>query len=95
MLLLSRFKISGHSMTPTYKEGDNVLVSSVPLIFAKPKKGDVVVFEKFNRFYIKRIDKMEKGKYFLVGDNKKDSFDSRRFGSVNGNQIKAKVIRKI
>jgi len=82
-------------MTPTYKEGDNVLVSSVPLIFAKPKKGDVVVFEKFNRFYIKRIDKMEKGKYFLVGDNKKDSFDSRRFGSVNENQIKAKVIRKI
>lgn len=82
-------------MTPTYKEGDNVLVSSFPLVFAKPKKGDVVVFEKFNRFYIKRIDKMEKGKYFLVGDNKSDSFDSRRFGSVKIEQIKAKVILKI
>ncbi|MBP9716477.1 MAG: S26 family signal peptidase [Candidatus Levybacteria bacterium] len=94
-MLLSRFKISGHSMTPTYSEGDNVLVSSLPLIFTKPKKRDVVVFEKFNRFYIKRIDKMEKGKYFLVGDNKKDSFDSRRFGSVKREQIKAKVILKI
>lgn len=94
-MLLSRFKISGHSMDPTYSEGDNVLVSSLPLIFARPKKRDVVVFEKFNRFYIKRIDKIEKGKYFLVGDNKKDSFDSRRFGSVKRDQIKAKVILKI
>ncbi len=94
-MLLSRFKISGHSMAPTYSEGDNVLVSSLPLIFARPKKRDVVVFEKFNRFYIKRIAKIEKGKYFLVGDNKKDSFDSRRFGSVKRNQIKAKVILKI
>lgn len=82
-------------MTPTYSEGDNVIVSSLPLLFAKPKKRDVVVFEKFNRFYIKRIDKMEKGKYFLVGDNKSDSFDSRRFGSVKRDQIKAKVILKI
>ena len=82
-------------MTPTYSEGDSVLVSSLPLIFTKPKKRDVVVFEKFNRFYIKRIDKIEKGKYFLVGDNKKDSFDSRRFGSVKRGQVKAKVILKI
>ncbi len=95
MLFLSRFKISGHSMTPTYSEGDSVLASSIPLLFSKPKKGDVVVFEKYNRLYIKRIGKIDKEKYFLVGDNKKDSHDSRRFGLVSDNQIKGKVIRKI
>ena len=82
-------------MTPTFSEDDNVLASSIPLLFSKPKKGDVVVFEKYNRLYIKRIDKIENGKYFLVGDNKSDSFDSRRFGSVTRSQIKGKVILKI
>lgn len=82
-------------MSPTYSPGDNVLVSFLPLIFSKPRKGDVVVFEKYNRLYIKRISKIEKEKYFLVGDNKKDSMDSRRFGLVSDNQIRGKVIRKI
>ena len=82
-------------MTPTFSEEDSVLVSSFPFLFIKPKKGDVVVFEKYNRLYIKRIGKIKEEKYFLVGDNKKDSEDSRRFGSVMRSQIKGKVIRKI
>ena len=95
MFLLSRFKIKGHSMSPKFSEEDSVLVSSIPFMFIKPKKGDVVVFEKFNRIYLKRIGKIKDDKYFLVGDNKKDSLDSRRFGTVDRNQIKGKVIFKI
>jgi phage repressor protein C with HTH and peptisase S24 domain len=94
-MLLSRFKISGHSMSPNFPQGSNVIASSLPLLFSKPKKGDVVVFEKFNRYYIKRIESESNGKYMLVGDNKSDSFDSRRFGSVKREQIKAKIIAKI
>ena len=82
-------------MSPTFSEEDSVLVSSIPFLFVKPKIGDVVVFEKYNRMYIKRIDKIEKDKYFLAGDTKKDSFDSRRFGSVLRKQIKGKIIYKI
>ena len=82
-------------MSPTYKENDKVIVSPIPQFFTKPKKGDVVIFEKFNRFYIKRINKIKDGKYFLVGENRKDSDDSRRFGSVSPNQIKGKVIFRI
>lgn len=82
-------------MKPTFSEDDSVLVSSVPLMFGKPKKGDVVVFEKYNRLYIKRIKKIKGEKYFLVGDNKKDSQDSRRFGFVSRKQIKGKVIFKL
>ncbi len=94
-MLLSRFKIVGHSMSPKFRENDNVLVSSLPFLFSSPKKGDVVVFEKFNRLYIKRIKKLKEEMYFLVGDNKKDSQDSRRFGSVSRQQIRGKVIIKI
>ncbi len=95
MLLISRFKISGHSMMPTYAENDSVIASSIPYWIFKPKKKDVVVFEKYNRLYIKRIKTIKDGKYFLVGDNKKDSLDSRRFGSVLRNQIKGKIIYKL
>ncbi len=95
MLLLSRFKIAGHSMAPKFSDNDSVLVSSIPFMFGKPKKGDVVVFEKYNRLYIKRIKKIKDEKYFLIGDNKKDSQDSRRFGLVKREQIKGKVIIKI
>ena len=95
MLLLSRFKIKGHSMSPKFSEDDSVLVSSIPFMFVKPRKGDVVVFEKYNRIYLKRIGKIKEDKYFLVGDNKKDSVDSRRFGFVNRNQIKGKVLLKL
>lgn len=82
-------------MSPKFSEDDSVLVSSVPFIFAKPKKGDVVVFEKHKRLYIKRIKKIKDEEYFLMGDNKKDSLDSRRFGSVSFNQIRGKVILKL
>lgn len=95
MLLFSRFKIAGHSMAPKFSENDNVLVSYFPFLFGKPKKGDVVVFEKYHRLYIKRIGKIKEEKYFLIGDNKKDSEDSRRFGLVKREQIKGKVLFKI
>lgn len=81
-------------MEPGLKDGKSVIVSSLPLIFGKPRKGDVVVFEKFNRTYLKRIGNVNNDKYFLVGDNKKDSRDSRVFGFVNISQIKGKVIFK-
>ena len=82
-------------MSPNYSEDESVLVSSIPFMFAKPKKGDVVVFEKFNRIYLKRIGKIKDEKYFLSGDNKKDSQDSKRFGLVSRKQIKGKVLLKL
>ncbi|MBI2621150.1 MAG: S26 family signal peptidase [Candidatus Levybacteria bacterium] len=82
-------------MSPAFSENDNVLVSYIPFLFGKPKKGDIVVFEKYHRLYIKRIKKIKDEKYFLVGDNKKDSMDSRRFGSVTRKQIKGKIILKL
>lgn len=94
-MLLSRFKIFGHSMRPTYDEGDNVLVSSIPFFFSKPKKNDVVVFEMNRKIYIKRIGEISDKKYFMLGDNQRDSDDSRNFGLVYRQQIKGKVISKL
>ncbi|MEK7534257.1 MAG: S26 family signal peptidase [Patescibacteria group bacterium] len=96
MLLFSLFKIEGHSMEPTIKNGQSVLASSLPYFFSKPKMGDIVVFRKNERVLMKRITKIDQSddgkKYFVKGDNEKDSMDSKRFGWISKNDIIGKVI---
>jgi len=45
-----------------------------------------------SKFLIKRISKIDGEKYFVSGDNKKDSMDSRRFGWILKKDIIGKVI---
>lgn len=75
-------------MSPFLKSGDIVLVSK----FGKVKPGDVVVFKIKNAVYVKRIEKKKENKYFLIGDNKKESIDSRKFGWIDKKDIIGKVI---
>lgn len=92
MPLFRFFKIHGHSMEPLIKDGQKVLVSSIPFIFSNPKKNDIVAFNLDNKIFIKRIEKIENGKYFLQGDNKDDSLDSRKLGFIERKDILGKVI---
>jgi len=82
-------------MIPSYYEKDRVIVSSISYLFMKPKKGDVVIFERNKKNYIKRIKYVKGNEFFLAGDNEKDSLDSRKFGLINRDQIKGKIIFKL
>jgi len=121
-------------MEPTLQQGQDVLVSSTPYLFVKPKIDDIVLIrhsgkrrmsasrispspspspigrgygvrvsgqyeEESYKFLIKRITKIDPSadgeKYFVSGDNKKDSMDSRRFGWILIKDIVGKVIYKI
>lgn len=94
-MLLGKFKITGHSMEPFLLNNQTVLASSIPFIFSKPKTGDIVVFKYQNRCYIKRIRKVKNSKHFLIGDNIKDSLDSKKMGWIERKDIIGKVIYKI
>jgi len=94
MLLLSRFRISGHSMEPVIKNGETVLVSSIPYFFSKPKIGDIVAFRKLEQVFVKRITRIDGDEYFLKGDNKKDSLDSRDFGWIKKKDVLGRLIFK-
>jgi nickel-type superoxide dismutase maturation protease len=96
MTILSRFKIHGHSMEPTLKPNDEVLVSSLSYFFTSPKRNDIVAFKdpRDNKVLIKRITKIETKKIFVQGDNKKHSTDSREFGMIEKKAIIGKVIFK-
>ena len=88
-------------MSPSLLPGDLVIIFRTKNI----KKNDVVVFEKDEDYYIKRVSKIENdstsprlrgaSRYFLEGDNKEESTDSRKFGWVDKQQIIGKVIYKI
>lgn len=93
-MLLSRVKVSGHSMEPTLKHNQTVIVSSIPFFFGQPKVEDVVILQH-GRCIIKRIIKIKENKIFVAGDNSKESTDSRGFGWISNKRIIGKVIFKI
>jgi nickel-type superoxide dismutase maturation protease len=95
MLLLAKFKIVGHSMEPTIRNGETVLVSNLFYSFKTPKIGDIVAFRGKDEALIKRITNINREKYFLEGDNQRDSLDSRTFGLISKQKILGKVIYKI
>jgi len=92
MFPITRFRISDRSMLPNFKEGDYVLVLK---IYFSLKSGDVIVFERNGKFLIKRIEQITNGKYFVAGDNRRLSKDSRHFGPITKEQIIGKVLIKI
>lgn len=92
---VSRFKIEDRSMEPTFKSGDYVIVNKLAYIFGNPSKGDVVVLKhpkEKGRVLIKRISLVTNSdEYYVVGDNKSFSQDSRHFGPVKKDLIIGKV----
>lgn len=76
-------------MSPNIKEGKEVLVSSIPYIFSKPKSGDVVAFWHFDKLLIKRIKRVKSSHYLVEGDNENDSL---KIGWKEKRDIIGKVI---
>jgi len=92
---LTGFRVEGNSMEPALEEGDSV--------FIEPSKhfraGDIVLanhpFKKSVKI-LKRIENVTlDGSYFLVGDNKSESTDSRSFGSIPAKEIIGKAVCRL
>lgn len=88
----SRFTVFGTSMLPTLKPGQDVLVFNWAYLFSKPKVGDIVIIRKNGKEMVKRIQKCHGRSVFVIGDNKKESTDSRDFGLVLRSEIVGKVV---
>ena len=130
-----RTRVNGHSMEPTYQEGDQLIVNKISCRFSSPDRNDVIVFDKpdENRKLIKRVVAipgdsvqivdgalyvnnkrvndpfsgmqkagcaaseimLDQDEYFVLGDNRGDSHDSRDFGPIKKRQIIGKAQFKI
>lgn len=77
-------------MLPTLKPGQDVLVLTW---FINPKIGDMVSVKVNGKDMVKRVRQMSSDQgIFVIGDNEKESTDSRKFGWINRLQIIGKVI---
>lgn len=81
-------------MLPTLRSSDIIFASSLPYLFKKPRINDIIITKdpRDKRPIIKRIVRIENGRYFLRGDNEKESTDSRQFGMIERKDIRGKVI---
>ena len=89
-------QICGYSMFPTLTDGEFYLGRR---IFNKSKCeiGEIYVYrppyeDEQEKFVIKRLADIKDGKYFFLGDNAEDSYDSRYYGYVNSENVVAKLI---
>lgn len=83
-------------MEPALKNGDKILATNFFYLFKSPQINDIVVFkDKENIILVKRIINVRNNRYIVLGDNKKDSLDSRKFGSIQRDQILGKFIYKL
>lgn len=92
--MLRIIKVTGNSLAPSFKEGDYVVITTIPFFLVRIKPGDVIVFK--HPSYGKMIKKVaaisEGGGEFTVIGSHRDSVDSRYFGSIPFRTIEGKVI---
>ena len=78
-------------MLPILKPGQDVLVFNWWMLVGI-KVGDIVAIKVNGKEMIKRIQKPDDRRIFVIGDNERESTDSRKFGPINKSQIIGKVI---
>ena len=93
-MLLSKIKVVGYSMEPALSHSQIVIASSIPFIFQKPRVEDIIILQR-EQCIIKRIAGIKKNKIFVIGDNEKESTDSKNFGWIPKKEILGKVLFKI
>ena len=81
-------RVVGDSMKPTYRNGQTIIVS----FSRQHKTGDVVVAFMNGREVLKRIKKIKNGEVYLIGDNKAESTDSRKYGWIQDRHVIGRVI---
>lgn len=77
-------------MEPTFKNGDLV----VGWRWFRPAPGQAVIVST-QQPLLKRLQRIEAGKVWLVGDNPADSLDSRQLGAFPADQLCAKILFKL
>ena len=82
-------------MVPTLLPGQSVLVDLRAFREGLPGVGELVQLRdprELDRLLVKRVDSVEDGRVFVLGDNREKSTDSREFGAVPMEWILGRVV---
>lgn len=83
--------VAGDSMAPTYISGDWLIVRWG----GNYKVGEAIVVEREDRpgvFLVKRLVRIDGQEYWVEGDNKSSSTDSRQWGVISREELVGKVV---
>lgn len=92
--MLKLLRVAGDSLLPVFQDGDFVLVSKIPYLFAPVQEGDVIAFRHpAYGTLIKRVQsvQLDKDEIRVIGTHAY-SVDSRRFGPIHTRDVLGKVI---
>jgi nickel-type superoxide dismutase maturation protease len=92
--MLRIIKVTGESLLPEYKEGDYVVITTLPFFFDSLKKGDSIVFHHpVYGTMVKCVERVDanQNEIFVIG-NHPQSIDSRQFGPIPKGWITGKVL---
>jgi signal peptidase I len=91
---IAKYTIVGDSMAPTILENQTILINRLAYVLRKPTTNDIIALKdpRDGKILIKRITKIVNNKYFVTGDNKEHSTDSREFGMIEKSDILGKIL---
>ena len=92
--MLRVIKVTGDSLSPEYREGDYVVVATIPFFLNRIQVGDVIVFRQPTYgTLIKKVAQVEGAgnQFFVVGEHPY-SVDSRQFGPITRQALIGRVI---
>ena len=81
------YRVDGDSMEPNFHDGQWLVINKI----TKPRIGDVVVFKYGDMDLLKRVIHPEGDGWWVEGDNKEQSTDSRSFGPVPKSAVIGKL----
>ncbi len=92
--MLRVIKVTGDSLSPDYREGDYVVIATIPFFLNRIQVGDVIVFQQPTYgTLIKKVAQIERsGEQFFVVGVHSNSVDSRHFGPVLRQSLIGRVI---
>jgi nickel-type superoxide dismutase maturation protease len=90
-----RLRVAGESMLPLLQPGDEILIDPFAYQKSSPQVNDIIVTQhplQRNFPIVKRINAInDGGRYFVTGDNREASTDSRHWGTIKSSDIIGKV----
>ena len=87
-------KVTGDSLSPLYKEGDFVVITTLPFFLRRLRQGDIIVFQHgLYGTLIKIVDRFlpEEDAVYVIGTSE-ESLDSRRLGPISRAALKGRVL---
>jgi len=92
--MLRLLKVTGESLSPLYRGGDYVVITTLPFFLRRLRQGDIIVFQHgLYGTLIKIVDRISPEEDVIyVSGTSEDSLDSRRLGPISRAALKGKVI---